>query len=80
MVMPRKPYPTLKDYARAMEREAALGEQRADILGQAARTVEQEGDAGRAAAMRNTCHKIRVQALLDRCRAVAASRRAEGEA
>ncbi len=55
-------------------------EQRADILGQAARTVEQEGDAGRAEAMRHTCRKIRIQALLDRCRAAAATRRAEGEA
>ncbi len=79
MTMPRKPYPTLRDYARAMEREAALGEQRADILGHAAQKTEQDGDTVRAEAMRHTCRKIRVQSLLDRCRAVAADARAKGQ-
>ncbi len=72
MTMPQKPYPTLRDYARAMEREAALGEQRADILGRAAHKVEEDGDPDRAESMRHTCRKIRVQAMFDRCRAIAA--------
>lgn len=76
MVTPRKPYPTLRDYARHMLQEAALAEDRADILGRAAQKIEQDGDAARAEAMRHTCRKIRVQALLDRCRAVAVDARA----
>lgn len=78
MAMPRKPYPTLRDYARDMLQEAALAEERATILGRAAQKIEQDGDDGRAEAMRHTCHKIRVQALLDRCRAVAAEAKARG--
>ena len=76
MTRPRKPYPTLKDYARVMEREAALAEQRADVLGLAADMAEEDGDPIRAKAMRNICRKFRVQAILDRCRAVAAEARA----
>ena len=78
MVTPRKPYPTLRDYARHMLQEAALAEDRADILGRAAQKIDAEGDGQQADAMRNTCRKIRVQALLDRCRAVAAEARARG--
>ena len=79
MVTPRKPYPTLSDYARHMRQEAVLAEDRADILGRAAREIERNGDAPRAEAMRRTCRKIRVQALLDRCRAVAAEARVRGD-
>jgi hypothetical protein len=78
MVTPRKPHPSLADYARHMLQEAAMAEDRADILGQAAKRIEQDGDAPRAEAMRHTCRKIRVQALLDRCRAVAAEARGQG--
>jgi hypothetical protein len=76
MVTPRKPYLSLTGYARHMLQEAALAEDRADILGRAALKIEQDGDATRAEAMRCTCRKIRVQALLDRCRAVAAEAKA----
>jgi hypothetical protein len=55
-----------------LHKEATFAETRADLLGRAALTVEQEGDTTRADAMRTTCRKMRVQALLDRCRAVAA--------
>ena len=72
MSSPRKPFITLRDYIRAMEQEAAFAEARADLLGRAALKVEQEGDRSRADAMRHTCRKMRVQALLDRSRAVAA--------
>ncbi len=72
MLSPRKPYLTLNDLARALHQEATFAEARADLLGRAALTVEQEGDTARADAMRTTCRKMRVQALLDRCRAVAA--------
>ncbi len=61
-----------------MLQEAALAEERADILGRAAQKIEQDGDGPRAEAMRYTCRKIRVQALLDRCRAVAADAKARG--
>jgi hypothetical protein len=72
MLSPRKPYLTLTDLARALHREAKFAEARADLLVRAALEVEQEGDAARADTMRTTCRKMRVQALLDRCRAVAA--------
>ncbi len=72
MLSPCKPYPTLRDLARTLHREAKFAKARADLLGRAALKVEQEGDAARADAMRTTCRKMRVQALLDRCRAVAA--------
>ncbi len=72
MLSPRKPYLTLNDLAQVLHEEAIFAEARADLLARAALKVEQEGDAARAAAMRTTCRKMRVQALLDRCRAVAA--------
>lgn len=78
MVTPRKPHPSLADYARHMLQEAVMAEDRADILGQAAKRIEQDGDVPRAEAMRHTCRKIRVQALLDRCRAAAAEMKAQG--
>ncbi len=71
MATPRKPYPSLADYARDLLQETALAEERADTLGRAAKKIEQDGDAARAESMRHTCRKIRVQALLDRSRAVA---------
>lgn len=67
----RKPYPSLADYARDLRQESALAEERADILGRAARKIEQDGGAPRAETMRHTCRKIRIQALLDRSRALA---------
>ena len=78
MLSPRKPYPTLRDFARALEQEASFAESRADILGRAAFKVEQEGDPVRADAMRHTCRKMRVQALLDRSRAMAVEAKARG--
>ena len=77
MATPRKPFLPLRDYVRAMLKKAKLAEARADVLGRAAQKVEQDGDAARAEAMRHTCRKIRVQALLDRCRAVAAEVKAQ---
>jgi hypothetical protein len=59
-----------------MFQEAVLAESRADLLGRAAQNVERTGDAVQANAMRHTCRKLRVQALLDRCRAVAAEAKA----
>ncbi len=59
-----------------MGREAALREDCADFLGRAARKIEQGGDTNRAEAMRFTCRKIRVQAMLDRCKAVTADAKA----
>ena len=72
MLSPRKPYLTLNDLAQVLHEEATFAEARADLLARAALKVEQEGDAARADVMRTTCRKMRVQALLDRCRAVAA--------
>jgi hypothetical protein len=72
MLSRRKPHLTLTNLARALHREANFAEVRADLLGRAALKVEQEGDTARADVMRTTCRKMRVQALLDRCRAVAA--------
>jgi hypothetical protein len=79
MPSPRKPYPSLTDLARALHREATFAETRADLLGRVALTVEQEGGTARADAMRSTCRKMRVQALLDRCRAVAAEAKERGK-
>ena len=76
MVTPRKPFLTLRDYVRAMLKEATLADARAEVLGRAAQKVEQDGDVARAEAMRHTCRKIRVQALLIRCQAVAAEAKA----
>lgn len=76
MATPRKPYPSLADYARDLLQETALAEERADTLGRAARKIEQDGDAARAETMRHTCRQIRVQALLDRSRAEAVDARA----
>jgi 5-enolpyruvylshikimate-3-phosphate synthase len=79
MLSPRKPYLTLTDLALALHREAKFAEARADLLGRAALRVEQEGDTARVAAMRTTCRKMGVQALLDRCRAVAAETKEGGK-
>lgn len=73
MIDPRKPFLTLREYARHMQQEATFAENRADLLGRAARKLEGDGDAARAEAMRHTCRKIRVQALLDQCRAATAA-------
>jgi hypothetical protein len=79
MPIPRKPYLTPRDYARHMFQEAALAESRADLLGRASQDVERAGDTVQADAMRHTCRKLRVQALFDRCRAVAAEVKAGKE-
>jgi hypothetical protein len=76
MTRPRKSFPSLAEYVQHMLQEASLAEDRADILGRAAQKIERDGDTNRAEAMRYTCRKIRVQALLDRCRAAAAEARA----
>jgi hypothetical protein len=62
-----------------MHMEAAFAEMRADLLGRAALRVQQEGDTVQAEAMWTTCRKMRVQALLDRSRAMAAEMKIDGK-
>jgi hypothetical protein len=62
-----------------MHMEAAFAEARADLLGRAALKVEQDGDATRARGMWIICRKMRVQALLDRSRAMAAEMKIDGK-
>jgi hypothetical protein len=73
------PYVTLRDFARAMHKEAAFAELRADLLSRAALRVQKEGDAVQAEVMWTTCRKMRVQALLDRARATAAEMKIDGK-
>ena len=79
MVTPRKPHLGLREFVRLMHMEAAFAEARADLLGRAAVKVEQDGDATRAKEMWTTCRKMRVQALLDRSRAMAAEMKIDGK-
>jgi hypothetical protein len=79
MVTPRKPHLGLREFVRLMHMEAAFAEARADLLGRAALKVEQDGDATRARGMWITCRKMRVQALLDRARAMAAEVKIDGK-
>ncbi len=79
MLSPREPHLTLTNLARALHREANFAEVRADLLGRAALRVEQEGDTARADVIRTTCRRMQVQALLDRCRAVAAEAKERGK-
>jgi hypothetical protein len=79
MATPRKPHLGLREFVRLMHMEAAFAEVRANLLGRAALKVEQDGDATRAEGMWITCRKIRVQALLDRARAMAAESKIGGK-
>jgi hypothetical protein len=79
MAAPRKPHLGLREFVRLMHMEAAFSEARADLLGQAALKVEQDGDATRAQGMWITCRKMRVQALQDRARAMAAELKIDGK-
>ena len=67
----QRPGLTFADYATIMQREADLGDLRAETLAKAALKV-QETNQDRAEALWYTCRKIRVQALLDRGRAAGA--------
>ncbi len=79
MATPRKPHLGLREFVRLMHMEAAFAVARADLLGRAALKVEEDGDATRAEGMWIACRKMRVQALLDRCRAIAAEMKIDGK-
>ncbi len=70
-----KPYPTLQNYARALDREASWSDARADKLAREALRLERAGE-DQAEALWSTCRELRVQVLIDRTLSVAAEVRA----
>ena len=62
----------LRQYARKLHDGAITTEMQAERLARTALTFEREGQSCRAEMLWHTCRTMRVQALLDRARSVAA--------